>query len=155
MLSPGYSFDQGDNRWSLGLSLLLALLHKNEGPIAEAAARREAEAARFNALQARVIGEQEQALARHRAALEELVKAERLLTAQRQRYAQSERQFEAGYSDRLELAGIRLETLGAEQGVSSAGIKLQRALGALEDAVQRPLDDTALPAAPEPEEPQS
>lgn len=155
VLSPGYSFDQGDNRWSLGLSLLLALLHKNEGPIAEAAARREAEAAQFNALQARVIGEEEQALARYRAALEELVKAERLLTAQRQRYAQSERQFEAGYSDRLELAGVRLETLGAEQGVSSAGIKLQRALGALEDAVQRPLDGTALPAAPESGEPQS
>jgi len=139
-LAPGYSFDQGDNRWSLGLSLILALLNKNEGPIAEARVQREAEASQFYALQTRVIGEQEQALARYRAALEETAKAKRLLAAQQQRIAQTERQFEAGYTDRLELTTTRLELLSAQQGVLAASIKAQRAQAALEDAIQRPLD---------------
>lgn len=139
-LGPGYSFDQGDNRWSLGLSLILALLNKNEGPIAEARAQREAEASQFYALQTRVIGQQEQALARYQAALEEAAKAKQLVAAQQQRIEQTERQFEAGYTDRLELTTTRLELLSAQQGVLAVGIKAQRAKAALEDAMQRPLD---------------
>lgn len=148
-LSPGYSFDQGDNRWSLGLSLILALLNKNEGPIAEASAQRELEAQQFNELQIRVISELDQSRARYQAALEEINKAEQVLVAQRQRAAQTERQFGAGYVDRLELVGTRLETLVAEQGVLAAQIRAQRALGMLEDAMQRPLDDSPLPYVPE------
>lgn len=149
VLSPGYSFDQGDNRWSLGLSLILALLHNNEGPIAEASAQRELEGRQFEALQMRVIGEQEMALAHYRAALEEAEQAGKLLAAQRQQLERSERQFEAGYIDRLELTVARLEVLAAEQGLFAVSIKSQRALAALEDAVQRPLDGTPLPALPE------
>ena len=139
-LGPGYSFDQGDNRWSLGLSLILALLNKNEGPIAEARAQREAEASQFYALQTRVIGEQEQALAGYQAAVEETAKAKQLATAQQQRIAQTERQFEAGYTDRLELTTTRLELLSAQQGVLAAGVRARRAMASLEDAIQRPLD---------------
>ena len=142
-LGPGYSYDQGDNRWSLGLSLALAWLNKNEGPIAEALAQRQIEARRFEVLQARVIGEQEQGLARYLASLDELAKAEGLRNAVAARAARIEKQFNAGYSDRIELAGTRLEDISAEQAVSDARIRTQRALGALEDAVQRPLDGSA------------
>ncbi|MFH1043974.1 MAG: TolC family protein [Pseudomonadota bacterium] len=142
-LGPGYSFDQGDNRWSLGLSLALAWLNKNEGPIAEALAQREVEARRFEALQARVIGEQEQGLVRYLASLDELAKAEGLRNAVTAKAALIEKQFDAGYSDRIELAGTRLEGISAEQAVSDARIRTQRALGALEDAVQQPLDGSA------------
>lgn len=148
-LSPGYSFDQGDNRWSLGLSMILALLNKNEGPIAEAGAQRALEAQQFNELQARVISELDQSRARYQAAQEETAKAERMLEAQQHRAAQTERQFEAGYADRLEQTGVRLETLVAEQGVLAARLRAQRALVLLEDAIQRPLDNTELPASPE------
>ena len=34
--SPGYKYDQGDNKWSLGLSLTLPVLDQNQGAIAEA-----------------------------------------------------------------------------------------------------------------------
>jgi len=148
-LSPGYSFDQGDNRWSLGLSTILALINKNEGPIAEANAQRELEARQFNELQIRVISDLEQARARYQAAQDEIAKAEQLLVAQQQRGAQSERQFDSGFIDRLELAGTRLETLVAEQGVLAAKRQAQTVLGQLEDAIQRPLDDAPLPTAPE------
>lgn len=35
-LNPGYEYDQGDNKWGVGLSLELPVLNQNQGPIAEA-----------------------------------------------------------------------------------------------------------------------
>jgi len=142
-LGPGYLWDQGDVQWSLGLSTLLNLMNKNEGPIAEARAARELQASQFNALQTHIIGELEQSLINHLAAMERTAKAQQLLAAQQQRTAQTERQFEAGHVDRLELAQTRLETLSAEQGLLDAQTHAQRALNTLEDAVQRPLDGSA------------
>lgn len=148
-LAPGYAFDQNDNRWSLGISLILALLNKNEGPIAEARALRELEARQFDELQMRVIGELAQSRAHYQATLNETAKAQHLLIVQRERAAKIERQFEAGHIDRLELTGSRLETLVAEQGLAAAQVRSLRALGLLEDAIQRPLDESPLPSVPE------
>jgi cobalt-zinc-cadmium efflux system outer membrane protein len=149
-LSPGYLWDQGDVQWSLGLSTILALMNKNEGPIAEARAARELQASQFNALQTRIIGELEQSLINYQAGTERVIKAEHLLAAQQLRTAQTEHQFGAGYADRLELAQARLQALAVEQGVLDAKINAQQALNALEDAVQRPLDGSApLPEIPQ------
>lgn len=145
VLSPGYMFDQGDNIWSLGFSLLMPLLNRNTGPIAEAAAQRELEVRQFEAQQAAILAEQEQALSRYRAALDEKAKAEKMLSAQQQRIAQTTRLFDAGFSDRLELTLARLEGVTAEQGLHAAIMRARRALASLEDAVQQPLDGTPLP----------
>lgn len=139
-LSPGVSWDQADFKWSLGLSLILALMNKNEGPIAEARAAREVEAEKFNALQANIIGEQAQAWARWQGAQDETPKARRLIAAQSTRLAQTQRQFDAGYADRLELTTTQLALVSAEVAVLASRLKAQRALGALEDTVQQPLD---------------
>ena len=149
VLSPGYIFDQGDNLWSLGVSLLLGLSNRNEGPIAEAEALREVEARQFEVLQARVIGEQEQALSQYVSRLAELAKAESMVKAQQRQIAKSERLFKAGYIDRLEWTTTQLEGLVAEQGKLAATIRLYMALAALEDALQRPLNDNAPLALPE------
>jgi outer membrane protein TolC len=66
-LGPGYQFDQGQNKWGLGISLELPVMNRNQGPIAEAAAARTEADARFTALQAQVVAEIEQALAQRRA----------------------------------------------------------------------------------------
>jgi outer membrane protein TolC len=50
-LSPGYEFDQGDNKWSLGLTVTLPVLNQNRGGIAEAEARRLESGETFLALQ--------------------------------------------------------------------------------------------------------
>lgn len=141
VLSPGYSYDQGDRIWSLGLSTLLNLLNKNEGLIAEARSLREVEAAQFEALQAQVIGDLEQSKARYFAALDELDKARQVLNAQLARTNQIEHQFDAGYADRLELRTTQLENLLATQNLLSLEYKTQRAASALEDTLQRPLED--------------
>jgi outer membrane protein TolC len=149
-LSPGYLWDQGDVQWSLGLSTILALMNKNEGPIAEARAARELQASQFNALQSRTIGELEQSLINYQASTERVAQAQHLLATQQLRTVQTERQFETGYTDRLELAQARLQALAVEQGMLDAKIHAQQALNTLEDAVQRPLDGSApLPEIPQ------
>lgn len=148
-LAPGYTYDQGDRLWTLGFSLLLGLLDRNEGPIAEAEAQRAAEAAQFELLQTRVIGEQEQARSAYLAAYQQMNRALQLLAAQGTRQQRLQRQVDAGYSDRLELAGAGLEALQEERGLQQAAYRAQLALGRLEDAVQRPLVDAPPLALPQ------
>jgi len=78
-LNPGYEYDQGDSKWGVGLTLELPVLNQNQGPIAEAEARRNESAAKFNALQARVLAEIERGMAGYRAALEKTAMADSLL----------------------------------------------------------------------------
>ncbi|MCL5965906.1 MAG: TolC family protein [Deltaproteobacteria bacterium] len=138
-LGPGYKWDQGDNKWSLGFSVSLPVFNRNQGPIAEAEARRAESAARFTALQARVIGESDRALAGYRESLKKLEAADALLASQRSRRQSAEEMFRAGEADRLTLLGARLELETGALARLEALAGVQRALGRLEDAVERPL----------------
>jgi len=50
-----------------------------------------------------------------------------------------EQQFKAGAADRLDVIAARLELSKSEQAVEDGQTRLQQAIGALDDAVQRPL----------------
>lgn len=142
-LSPVHSYEEGFHIWSLGLSALLPLLNKNEGLIAEARALREVEAAQFEALQAQVIGDTAQAKARYSAALDQLALARKLQATQQTRLQQMLQQFDDGYIDRLELTTAQLENQLAAQNLLAVEYDAQRAAAALENAIQRPLEDSA------------
>jgi outer membrane protein, heavy metal efflux system len=45
-LGPGFEWDQGSDKWGLSASVLLPVFNRNEGPVAEARARRDEAAAR-------------------------------------------------------------------------------------------------------------
>lgn len=139
-LGPTYEWDQGDNRWGLGLSLVLALFHNNDAGIAAANARRETQAARFYQLQAQVIGWQEQAQQGLQAALEKLENIRKQLKEHQSRFAQQQKLFEAGQTDRLDLTLSKLELHGLEAAVAAALVSVHKSHGLLEDAVQQPLD---------------
>ncbi len=139
-LGPTYEWDQGDNRWGLGLSLVLALFHNNDAAIAEANARRETQAAKFQRLQAEVIGQQEQAHQGLLAALAQLENASNNLKNHQSRYEQQKKLFDAGQIDRLELTLARLEVHALEAAVTAARVSVQQEMGLLEDVVQQPLD---------------
>lgn len=147
-LSPGYIWDQGDNIWSLAISLLLPILNRNQGPILEAQARRELEAQNFTSLQAKVITETESSLSRFQRARNELMIAQSLREAAQHRYAQAEKRFDLGYADRLERTASALELLAAQRSESAALVGVSRAQGLLEDALQRPLDNSFQLAVP-------
>ncbi len=138
-LGPGYTWDQGVKKWSLGLSLVIPLMNQNQGPIAEAKAKRAQAAAAFNATQARAIGEIEAALAGYRASRDKLVAVEGLATAQNDQLRRAEALFKAGETDRAALLGARLELSQTALARVDALAKAQQAWGALEDAAQSPL----------------
>jgi outer membrane protein TolC len=142
-LNPGYQFDQGDNKWSLGLTVELPILNQNQGPIAEAEARRKLAAAKFIQLQAQVIGEIDRALSGWRVAQLQLQAGHELLAVQQQQQKSAEAQIKAGAADELDLLNAQLEFQSARLVLLDSETKLQSALGALEDALQLPADSLA------------
>ena len=139
-IGTGYQWDQGESKWSPGLTMELPVLNRNQGPIAEAQARREEAAARFLALQARVIAEIDRALAILAVAQNQLTQSEALAQTLRQQAQSIEAAFNAGGADQLGVNSARLETTLGELATLDAQVKLQQALGLLEEAIQRPLD---------------
>jgi len=139
-LGTGYQYDQGDNKWSLvGLSLELPLLNRNQGGIAEARARREETAARFAALQAKVIAEMDRALAMLRVAEEQVKASAALLETQQKRQQAVEAQYKAGAVERLEVFSAEVELIAIRLLQIEAQAKAERALSDLEFAAQYPL----------------
>jgi len=139
-LSPGYQFDQGDNLWSLGLTFDLPVLNQNQGPIAEAAARRTEAAARFNALQAKVLADIDSAVESFRATEKSLALLQDLAASQAKSRDAVAAQVNAGAAAPLDLLNAQLEFAVAEAGQLEARVKRQQSLAALEDAVQRPIE---------------
>jgi cobalt-zinc-cadmium efflux system outer membrane protein len=138
-IGPGYEFEEGDNFFRIPFSIVLPIRNRNQGPIAQAEAFRKQAAANFLAVQARAIAQSQQALARYRAALAELEQANRPLEEQQRRVEFSEHALAAGEADRLQLNTLQLEgALYARQHIQALA-RAQAALGALEDAVERPL----------------
>ncbi|HXX93956.1 MAG TPA: TolC family protein, partial [Planctomycetota bacterium] len=147
-LGPGYLYDQGQKKFILGLSVTLPILNQNDGPIAEALARRREVAARFSALQASVIADVEAALERYRSALGELGETARALATLDRRDKATRRAIELKDLDRTALTGLQLEMVQVRESRLASLRRAEEALGALEDAVQRPLGGR--PAPPEP-----
>jgi cobalt-zinc-cadmium efflux system outer membrane protein len=137
-LGPGYQWDQGEHKWSLGVTVELPILNRNQGPIAEATAKRAEAAALFEAVQARALAEIDLAAASYRGAQANLARLEELLAAQSRQQATVSAQFKAGAADQLEMLGAEMELLGAESLRLEGGSKAMQAFGQLEDAIQRP-----------------
>jgi len=142
-LSPGYSWNQGsrgDSQWQLGLTVELPVLNRNQGPIAEAEARRKAAAARVLAMQARIIGEIDSAVALYDADQKNVAALQSLMAARQAQRETTRAQFNGGATDRLELASSELEFNAAALAEFDAKVRLHQAIDALEDAIQRPFE---------------
>lgn len=142
VLSPSYTFDQDDHVWSLGWSSLLTLIHKNRGLIEEARALREVEAAKFEILQADVISQLTQSRALYATAKSAFEQTQSYAQSLQSRSQKSQRQFDAGQIDRLELASTQLENVSATQNMLSAAYQLELATTEIENTMQYPLDGT-------------
>jgi outer membrane protein TolC len=148
-LSPGYQFDQGDNKWTLGITFDLPVLNQNQGPIAEAMARREEAAAKFNALQAKVLAEIENAVAAFRVSETNSALLDALANEQIRQREAVEAQARAGAAERLDAVNSEVESAAGELAQLDGRVKLLQSVVALEDAVQRPID-TIKPSVIEP-----
>jgi len=148
--SHGYTAGELENSLTIGVSLTLPLLNHNQGPIAEAAARRREAAAQFNAVQERAVTQIDAALSGYRASLAKVDTANRLLAEQRRRMASAQALFGAGETDRLTLAQTQSELATVELARLRAFTEAQLALGALENAMQQvpSASDTQSPQHP-------
>jgi outer membrane protein TolC len=141
-LTPAYSLQEGFAAYTLGSAIdSLPIFHHNQGPIAEAEAARAEMRARFVALQAQAIGDTESAIRQYRGAVQQWLEArDHLQAVQQQRESAVLAAFHQGEADRLDLALARSFTLTADQTRLDALVRVQNALGALEGAVQVPLE---------------
>jgi cobalt-zinc-cadmium efflux system outer membrane protein len=149
-IGPGYTFEERNSFFDIGFSTVLPIRNRNQGPIAEAEARRKEAGAHFLATQAQVIAESESSLASYRTALAELNEVEESLTRLHEPREQMARvSVSAGESEPLTLNDVQLQSATAAHAKLSALTRAQIALGALEDALQRPLQGDFIVPSPE------
>ncbi len=150
-IGPGYTYEERNSFFVIGFSTTLPLFNRNQGPIAEAEARRKEAAAAFREKQAQVIAGGERALAPYTAALKELAKVDQSLSKLQDSQLQMMQQaVRLGEEDRLSLNGVQIQSAVLARVRLDALARAQNALGELEDAVQRPLDpDDAFSITPE------
>jgi cobalt-zinc-cadmium efflux system outer membrane protein len=121
------------------VTLELPILDQNQGPIAEAEARRKLSAAKFVELQAQIIGQIDRAAAGLRVAQEQLQTGDKLIAAEQAQQKSAEAQFQSGATDQLDMLNAQLELASTLLVQTDNAAQLQRAFGAMEDAVQSPL----------------
>ena len=150
--NPNYEFDQGANKWKLGVSLELPVLHRNQGPIAEAKAKRDEAAARFAALQAKVISEIDAAIQGFQQLRQRYFDLIPAVNAEVNHEHAMAAQVRAGAADALDLLNVKLERLTGVALFDEAGYRSEVAFGQLEDALQQLLEPRPGLIAPPPPE---
>lgn len=143
-LGPGYQYDQGQNKITLGLSLDLPIFNKNEGPIAQARAERDAAAAHFDTIQISAIHELERAFVHYKSIAASKATLARAREQMAHRLDVTKKRIEAGEDDALAGALADLESAQLDRSSIDLELEIQQSIAALEDALQCPLDEAAL-----------
>jgi len=139
-IGPGYTYEETHSFFTVGFSTTVPLFNRNQGPIAEAEAHRKEAAAAFLERQAQVIARSERALAVYTAALKEMAEAESLSRFQETQLQITQQAIRAGAGTQLSLDNVEIQSWVLGRARLDALARAQKALGDLEDAVQRPLD---------------
>src|SRR5665213_814194 len=138
-IGPGYTYEERNSFFTVGLSTSLPVFNRNQGPIAEAEGRRKEAAAALLQTQAQVVAKSERALAIYTAALREVGEAQSLYQLQETQLQIVQQTIRAGADNRLSLDGVQIQLSVLARARLDALGRAQRALGDLENAVQRPL----------------
>jgi len=142
-LGPGYQWDQGSNKWTLGISFELPVFNRNEGAIGEAVARRAEAAAQFNLVQSQAIAAIDTAVATLNTAAPQLNRAQQLHLEIEKQSALTQKRLELGSADQVEVLTARLDLIAVESAVADAENTAATAAGQLEDALQLPFPHLA------------
>jgi cobalt-zinc-cadmium efflux system outer membrane protein len=137
-IGSGYQWDQGDHKWNVLLSLELPILNRNQGPIAEAEARRTERAVEVIDAQARAIAQIDRAHAMAVAAREEITRAKDALENLRKQTKSIADRLAVGAADQTELATAAVEENAAGIVALEAQTRALMAEAELEAALQIP-----------------
>jgi cobalt-zinc-cadmium efflux system outer membrane protein len=138
-LGPGYQYDQGEHKFSLGITAELPILNQNQGGIAQAKARRTEAAAKFNVAQSKVIAEIDHAVASLKVSQQVLESLADIITSRKAQLQSLEEMIKAGAANRNDIFTAQMDSASGELLELSARLKVSQAMGALEDALQKPI----------------
>ena len=147
-LGPGYTFDQSEDKWALGISLSLPLFNQNEGAIQSAEAKRDAAAAVFQQRQEAVAAEIEQAVQDVQSYLAQLATAEGQENQSASMLETTRRMIRLGELSEVDALESALLLSRAREALLQAQVNGLAAQGRLESAMQHPatMDDNVLNA---------
>jgi outer membrane protein TolC len=137
---PGYTWDHGIRKLTLGASLSLPVFNQNQGLIAEAMAAREVAGRHLLAVQATIYSDIESSTAAYSSALDSLRRARAQRDAAQSLAQAARASFESDASDRPTLLAAELN-LSAERLASLDALeRAWTALGLVEDALRMPVE---------------
>ena len=134
-LGPGYLFDQGQQRWDLGLNLSIPM-NGNRAGIKEARALVKVAAAQFAELQSNALSDVSSAWNSYVGALEKYGNAEQLVEITKTQQRAQERLFESGATDRLSVIRAAIINEQAEASFVDTRMSAWTSYLALMDSVQ-------------------
>src|SRR5260370_10643137 len=138
-IGPGYTYEERNSFFVIGFSTTLPLFNRNQGPIAQAEARRKEAGASFLEKQAQVIAGGERALALYTAALKEVAEADQFLRKLEETQARLTQQaMRLGEEDRLSLNGVQIQSSVLARARLDALARAQSAPGGLQGAAHPP-----------------
>lgn len=138
--NPGYTFNTDEHRWSLGATALqLPIFNRNQGPIAEMAAKRQEAAVRFEALQLRILGEIDRAHASAAAMQSRWAAAGQVVQNRKTNLCATRELLQAGEIDAHAVAVAELEQVVAERARLDVLVESQQAQALLESALRQPI----------------
>ena len=143
VLKPGWAWDAGERRWSVGIGVRLPPTPGNRAAIELAAARRDVEAATFGVVQLRALAELEQARSSAAEAAAAAAQDRLAFAAAGDAVRRAARRVAGGQADRLELLDAQRERVATQVRLLDTLAEQAAAAAALEDAIQRPLDALA------------
>jgi outer membrane protein TolC len=143
-IGPGYTWDHGVHKASLGVSLSLPIFNRNQGPIAEAEAARMVAGEQVMAVQAKVLNEIDAAQQAYQSAVEVLQGVVQQSDVTAALLQQTERALTLGAADQSTVLAARLAANAQALSVLNAVEMMQQALGQLEDALRTPLSGPEL-----------
>ena len=138
-LGPGYTWDHGVRKVTLGASFSLPIFNRNEGPIAEAHAARETAGRHAVTVQANILSQIDAATATYSTALAALERIRRQRTLNESLAASARRALDVDVGDRPTLLIAELAVSTERIAEIDAIERAQQALGQLEDALHTPL----------------
>lgn len=140
-VAPGYTWDHGVRKLPLSVSFSLPVFNQNQGPIAQARARRRQAGDHLQTVQARILAEIATARAtlRQRSAIARTAQQHQLPLAKRQLHV-ARQGFKLGQLDHVALLTARINAEGTQLAALRAAFQAQTARGALEDALHHPFN---------------
>jgi outer membrane protein TolC len=138
-IGPGYMWDHGIKKATLGVSFSLSIFNRNQGPIAEAEARRTAAGEQALAIQAQVLNEIDSARDAYQLAMQTLAAVLQQSDAAEALLQQANRELSLGATDQTGVISAKVAADAQSLAVLDAVERMQQSLGQLEDALRTPL----------------